>query len=147
MRLLKASDKPPKASCCAGGEEGGGGEDMPPKDGCLLCGKACGRGCDCCCGFGADAYSDKIDCLRSGLEGVDETKGLDAALDGRPFEGWELPKKSNPSKESPGLFCFGGCETDLTCGLEGMSVVLGRTGGETGASSPKRSIAGAGAFL
>jgi hypothetical protein len=53
-----------------------------------------------------EAYSDKIDCLRSGLEGAAAAApvldGRDGAADDEP------PRKSNPSNESPALFCFGG---------------------------------------
>ena len=53
-----------------------------------------------------------------------------------------MPKKSSPSKDSPGLFCLGGGGTAvLACGLDGISVVLGLAGG-SGVSSPKRSMAG-----
>ena len=76
-----------------------------------------------------------------------EPMGLEAALIGLAGvdEAWELPKKSSPSKESPG-FCFGAAVTAvaLTAGrAEVVSAVLGLTGG-MGLSSPKRSMLGVG---
>ena len=73
-----------------------------------------------------------------------EPKGFEPALDGLSFD-CELPKKSNPSSESPGLVDLAGAGAAklLFTGLPlGMSVVLGLTGG-TGVSSPKRSTLGA----
>ena len=52
------------------------------------------------------------------------------------------PKKSRPSRESPGLVGFGGAVALIGGGLvPGVSVVLGLAGG-VGASSPKRSTFG-----
>lgn len=51
-----------------------------------------------------------------------------------------MPKKSNPRRESPGLFCFGGatgCEGFGAACAPGISVVLGLIGG-AGASSSKK---------
>jgi hypothetical protein len=76
---------------------------------------------------------------------VVELNGFDPALDGLSLD-WELPKKSNPSNESPCLVCLveAGAAEALATGFElGMSVVLGLTGG-TGGSSPNRSMLGAG---
>ena len=74
-----------------------------------------------------------------------ELNGVEPALDGLSFD-CALPKKSKPSKESPGLFGLvdAGAAVVLFTGLElGMSVVLGLTGA-TGVSSPNRSKLGAG---
>lgn len=55
-------------------------------------------------------------------------------------DGCDEPKKSNPRRESPGLFCFGGaagCDNfGAACAL-GISVVLGLTGGAGASSSNK----------
>lgn len=71
---------------------------------------------------------------------------MDAALEGRPeLCVWEFPKKSRPSKESPGLVVFAevGAAGNLSAGFElGISAVLGRIGG-AGASSPNKSMVGA----
>jgi hypothetical protein len=96
-------------------------------------------------GFGAEAYSESIDCFRSGLELVVEFKGLDAPLDGLSFD-CELPKKSRPSNESPGLvdLVAAGAAGVLVTDFElGISAVLGLMGG-VGVSSPNRSRLGAG---
>ena len=84
-----------------------------------------------------------MDCLRSGLEVLVIPTEFDEALDGRA-EGWEEPKKSRPSRESPGLLCFAGAGGPaFATGLElGVSVVLGLIGG-AGMSSPNRSMVGA----
>ena len=96
-------------------------------------------------GFGAEAYSESIDCFRSGLELVVEPNGLDAPLDGLSFD-CELPKKSRPSNESPGLvgLVAAGAAGVLVIDFElGISAVLGLMGG-VGTSSPNRSMLGAG---
>ena len=135
LRLLNASSKPPKleVECCCSG-----GDCIPPNEGWRSC-------CGCCwgCGFGAEAYNDKMDCLRSGLEepvepaGVDDTLGgLIPALDGPP-------KKSSPSSESAALEGFVGAVALRGGGrAPGVSVVLGLAGGS--GTSPKRSTGGAG---
>lgn len=74
-----------------------------------------------------------------------ELNGFDPALDGLSFD-WELPKKSKPSSESPGLVCLvdaGAADAPVTGFELGMSVVLGLAGG-TRVSSPNKSILGAG---
>ena len=132
LRPLKASVRPPKASfCCAGGDA------IPPKRSCLAC---CGSGAGA--GLGADEYSDKMDCFKSGREGPFIARGFAAELAGRALAGWELPKKSKPSNESPGFVCFVAVGAARGCGRT-LSVVLGLAGGE-GASSPNRSMFGAG---
>jgi hypothetical protein len=135
LRPLKASVSPPNASCGrVAGDEG------PPKEGCRLC----GGGWDSA--FGADAYRERMDCLRSGLDEPSEPSGLELALDGRAgADVAVLPKKSSPRSESPCL----GCRAIVGIALLGcggvlvLSVVLGRTGG-AGLSSPSISIVGAG---
>lgn len=135
LRQPKASVSPPKASCgCVTGGDG------PPKAGCRLY----GGGWDSA--LGADAYRERMDCLRSGLDGPVEPSGLELTLEGRagPEDG-ALPKKSSPRSESPCFVCRVVVGIALLgCGgvLE-LSVVLGRTGG-AGASSPNISIVGAG---
>ena len=74
-----------------------------------------------------------------------ELNGLDAPLDGLSFD-CELPKKSRPSNESPGLvdLVATGAAGVLVIDFElGRSAVLGRMGG-VGVSSPNRSTLGAG---
>jgi hypothetical protein len=96
-------------------------------------------------GFGDEAYSESIDCFRSGLELVVKLNGLDAPLDGLSFD-CELPKKSRPSNESPGLvgLVTTGAAGVLVTDFElGISAVLGLMGG-VGVSSPNRSMLGAG---
>jgi hypothetical protein len=93
-------------------------------------------------GFGAEAYSESIDCFRSGLELVVEFKGLEAPLDGLSFD-CELPKKSRPSNESPGLVDLVAAGVLVTDFELGISAVLGLMGG-VGVSSPNRSTLGAG---
>lgn len=109
---------------------------MPPNEDWRSC---CGGGC----GFGAEAYNERIDCLRSGLDGAVDPEGVDAELDGLPdAEAGGPPKKSRPSRESAALVCFGG---GLLLGGGGrapvVSVVLGLAGGA--GTSPNRSIGGA----
>ena len=56
--------------------------------------------------LGAEAYSDSIDCFRSVLCGRPEPV-VAVALDGRAGGAeFEPPKKSRPSKDSPGFVCF-----------------------------------------
>ena len=73
-----------------------------------------------------------------------EVTGFAEALEGL-FEGADggPPKKSSPNNESPGfVWDFGGAgDFGGRARALGMSVVLGRTGGDT--SSPKMSIVGA----
>jgi len=55
---------------------------------------------------GFAAYSDKMDCLRSGLEGA---AAAGPVLDGRGGAAEDPPpRKSRPNNESPALCCFGG---------------------------------------
>lgn len=107
---------------------------MPPKMSWLSC-----WGCGCV--RGAEEYNERIDCLRSGLEGAVVPPGVDVALDGLAEDVEDgTPKKSNPRRESP-CFCgfarvaaaFGGGGRTL-----GVSVVLGRAGGV--GTSPNKSI-------
>jgi hypothetical protein len=88
-----------------------------------------------------EAYSDRIDCLRSGLDGAADAAG--PVLDGLAgCDAGPPPKKSSPNNESPALVCFGGAASAFG-GADRTFVggpVLGRGG--AGASSPKRSIAG-----
>ena len=95
----------------------------------------------CCGGAGGGfAYSDRIDCFKSGRDIPVELPGVEEVLAGRLEGGWGSPKKSSPSNESPGLFCFGGagCWGGATRGVG--SVVLGRAGGAI--SSPNKSMEG-----
>lgn len=84
-----------------------------------------------------DAYSDRIDCFKSGLEGAEAAGPV---LDGRAgcAEG-PPPKKSSPSNESPALFCFGGAGSAFGGARATGGPVLARGGV---GSSPKRSMAG-----
>lgn len=92
-------------------------------------------GCGWAAGF--DAYRDKIDDLRSALPGTPGAAGpvLDGLAGGADCV---PPKKSRPSKLSPGFVCFGGATGAFcTAGLcTAGSVVLGLAGG---VSSPNRS--------
>ena len=123
LRPPKASPRPPKLGGCA---VGGciGGDCIPPKELWRSC-------CGCACCLGAEAYSDKMDCFRSGRDGPDEPSALPEALKGTSAgaEGGP-PKKSKPNSESPcfagalvGTEAFGGAARD------GGSVVLGLAGG------------------
>ena len=73
-----------------------------PKDSWRACCWACG----CGAGLGVDAYNERIDCLRSGLDGAAAVgpvlEGLAGCADAPP------PRKSRPNSESPALVCFGG---------------------------------------
>lgn len=86
-----ASERSPKADALLG--------CVPPSELCL----------SCCiwvagCGFGAVAYKDNIDCLRSGLE-IPVDLLVDDALDG--LSGG-APKKSSPPNSCDGCCCLGG---------------------------------------
>ncbi len=131
FRPPNASSKPPKLDCCCDGAD-----CIPPSEGWRSC---CVGGF----GLGAEAYSERMDCFRSGREGVVEPAGVDAELEDLPIEeDGGPPKKSRPSSESAALVCLGGPE-DLGGGsrLPRLSVVLGLAGGS--GTSPKRSTGGA----
>jgi hypothetical protein len=87
---------------------------------------------------------ERIDCLRSGLDGPVEPAGFEAALDGLPggVRIVNRQKKSKPSKESPGFVCLNGAAGAREGRGGGLaacaSVVLGRAGGG-GVSSSNRS--------
>ncbi len=74
---------------------------MPPEEAWRSC---CGRGW----GFGADAYKERMDCLRSGRDAAAEAEREDERPEGPP-EGavGAPPKKSSPSSESAGFGCAG----------------------------------------
>ena len=135
LRLLNASSKSLKLEvdcCCTGGD------CIPPNEGWRSC-------CDCCwgCGFGAEAYNDKMDCLRSGLEGPVEPAGVDDTLGGLIPAVDGPPKKSSPNSESAALEGLVGAVALGGGGrAPGVSVVLGLAGGS--GTSPKRSMGGAG---
>jgi hypothetical protein len=74
VRPLNASVRPPKASFCCLACGGACIADKEPNEGFRSC-------CAGACVFGAEAYSDKMDCLRSGLDGPVE-EGLETALEG-----------------------------------------------------------------
>lgn len=83
-----------------------------------------------------DAYSDRIDCLRSGREGPEDAGPV---LEG--LAGCELvlpPKRSSPRRESAVFVVFGGagCAFGGTALLEGGPVLA--RGGAAAGSSPKR---------
>lgn len=133
VKLLNASLSPPVVDrCCEVGD------CMPPKMSWPSC-------CGCGCVRGAEAYSDRIDCLRSGLEAVGAAPEVVVALEGLA-EGAEggPPKKSKPRRESPCFCCFGGPAASFMGGGRtlGVSAVLGRAGGI--GMSPNKSIFGAG---
>ena len=77
--------------------------------------------------------------MRSGLDAL-VAVGPEEVLDGLLVADEEVPKKSNPRSESPGLFCFGGAVgfggSGAVCVL-GISVVFGLTGGAGASSSNK----------
>lgn len=88
--------------------------------------------------MGAEAYNERIDCLRSGLEGTAEPDGVDAELDGLPeVADGGLPKKSRPSNESAAFACLGREVAFGGAVRLGTSVVLGLAGGS--GTSPNRS--------
>ena len=92
--------------------------------------------------MGAEAYKERIDCLRSGLDGIAEPDGVEAELDGlADAADGGPPKKSRPSSESAALACLGGAEALGGAVRLGTSVVLGLAGGS--GTSPNRSIGGA----
>src|SRR5437879_4922457 len=108
---------------------------MPPKEPDDAC-----DGCCWGCGRGAEAYRDRIDCFKSGL---DCAPGVAAALDGRAGA-CASPKKSSPSNESAGFVCFGGAGSDFGGGLDATGAALFALGGDSAlSSSPKRSCCGA----
>ena len=80
--------------------------------------------------LGAEAYSERIDCLRSGREGIAEPAGVDAELDGLPVGAADgPPKKSSPSRESEAFVGLGAAVGFCGGGLApGVSVVLGPGG-------------------
>lgn len=91
-----------------------------------------------------------MDCLRSDRGLLPAVATPEAALAGRAGGAvWLVPKKSRPSRESPGRFCLGGAAGAFCCccggGLEAIvgSAVLARAGV---GSSPNRSMTGAGAL-
>lgn len=88
--------------------------------------------------MGADAYSERMDCFRSGREGPEGPTALEVELDGLPGGAADPPKKSRPRSESAALFCLGG-DTPFGGGGRALevSVVLGRMGGS--GTSPNRS--------
>jgi len=97
-RLLNASFIPPKDDCC--GDVCACGDDIPPNESP----RACCSGWAAAAGF--EAYSDKMDCLRSGLDGA---AAVGPVLDGRVGAADDPPpRKSSPSNESPALCCLGG---------------------------------------
>lgn len=77
-----------------------------------------------------------MDCLRSGLDGPVVPRGFEAVAEALPCgAAGVLPKKSKPSKESPGFVSLGGA-ADARGGIGGSfaaveSVVLGRGGGDS----------------
>jgi hypothetical protein len=136
-RLLKASFMPPKADWV--GDVCDWGDARPPNDSC----RACCWGCGAVAGLGAEAYSDRIDCLRSGLDGAAEAPA-GPVLEGRAGGAELPPKKSKPKSESPAFVCFGGAASAFGGGalVAAGGPVLDRGG--AGVASPKRSITGAG---
>lgn len=87
-------------------------------------------------------YKDRIELLRSFLDGTAEPEGVDAMLDGlADVAGGGPPKKSRPSKESTAFVSFGvGFDLGGWTLEPGMSVVFGLTGGA--GTSSKRSMGG-----
>lgn len=60
--------------------------------------------------MGAEAYKERIDCLRSGRDAAAEVEREDERPE-EPPEGADAPtKKSSPSSESAGFGCAGGPE-------------------------------------
>ena len=139
FRPLKASLSPPKLDCCPIGDCIDG-DCIRPKELWRSC-------CGCGCGFGVEAYNERIDCLRSGREGPDEPRAFPEALEGLSAgaEGG-LPKKSRPNNESPCFACgFVGTEAIGGAAREGGPVVLGLTGGF--GISPSMSMLGGGFLI
>ena len=92
--------------------------------------------------MGAEAYNERIDCLRSGLEGIAEPVGVEAELEGLPdVADGGPPKKSRPSNESAAFACLGGADAFGGADRQGTSVVLGLAGGS--GTSPNKSTGGA----
>ena len=91
--------------------------------------------CGCGAAAGFDAYKDKIDDFKSALPGT-------PGVDGPVLEGLagaaadDPPKKSSPSKLSPGFVCFGGA--GVAFGVLTGSVVLGLAGAAS-IESPNKS--------
>lgn len=132
-RLPKASFIPPNADCV-----GDVCDARPPNDSW----RACCWGWGCAAGLGVEAYSDKMDCLRSGLDGAAEAPA-GPVLEGRAGGAELPPRKSRPNSESPAFVCFGGAASALGGGARAAGgPVLDRGG--AGVASPKRSITGAG---
>jgi len=136
LRLPKASFMPPKADCV--GDVCDWGDARPPNDSCRVC--CC---CGCAAGFGTEAYNDRIDCFRSGLDGAAEAPA-GPVLEGLAGGAELPPRKSNPNNEPPAFVCFGGAASAFGGGALAATggPVLDRGG--AGAASPKRSITGAG---
>jgi hypothetical protein len=63
--------------------------------------------------FGADAYSERIDCFRSALDGAAGAFVDPISLEGRAGGAGELLKKSSPRRLSAGFVCFGGAGAAL----------------------------------
>lgn len=113
---------------------------MPPKE---LWRSCCGWACD----FGAEAYNESIDDLRSGRDIPDDAGAVAEALEGLSVgaEGGP-PKKSRPSRESPCLACgLSGAEAFGGAAREEGSVVLGLAGGV--GTSPSMSMLAGGFFI
>lgn len=117
-RLLKASLMPPKplpwvVCCCEA--------PRPPKESCRAC---CWGGGGAAAAAGFDAYSAKMDCFRSGREGV---AAAGPVLEGRAGCAGAVPRKSSPNNESPALVCLGGAGSALGgTAVEIGGPVLGR---------------------
>jgi hypothetical protein len=130
----------PKGSFVTAGWAWAVGDCMPPKkstfdaEGCCLC-CVCGAGA---AGFGADAYRDKIEFLRSALPVDAGAVVPEVAEDGLGGADCVLPKKSIPSKLSPALVCFGGAAGAFAgAALIAGSVVLGLAGAASSMSPNK----------
>lgn len=136
LRLPNASFMPPNADCV--GDVCDCGDARPPNDSCRAC--CC---CGCAAGFGVEAYSDRIDCLRSGLDGAAEAPA-GPVLEGLAGGAELPPRKSSPSSESPARVCFGGAASAFGGGaLVAAGGPVFERGG-AGVASPKRSMTGAG---
>lgn len=133
---LKASTSPPNESFrCLGA---GGGEDVRLEKEPNAA--DCAGGGEEAVGLG-EAYSERIDCLRSGREGPEDVEPGVAVAERLPEGGG--PKKSSPNNESP-VFCGftwagdgvgAGAGAGWGVGIAG--VVVGGVG-ETGGSSSTR---------